>query len=274
MDLKHSPVRELPFDISRFHKLRHLLACSRNHESNYLVDYIVGVKIHGGNGGLEELQSLWYVRTNHGLIKELENLRQLRKLGITKLRRKHGRALCTAIKKMKYLKRLSVRASSDDEILDVQYISSPPQYLQYFELVGRLEKFPDWNLKLQNLVTLRLLGSSLTKNDPLKALQELPSLVLLVLVDAYDGEQLYFEVGRFQKLKQLRLVGLKGLNSVIIEEGALPLLELLTFEPSSQLKEVPSSIHHLRNLKTLQFVSMPEELIDRMEPKPNQGKDY
>ncbi|CAL5430717.1 unnamed protein product [Camellia sinensis] len=274
LDLKHSPVRELPFDISRFHKLRHLLAYSRNHESNYLVDYIVGVKIHGGIGGLEELQSLWYVRTNHGLIKELENLRQLRKLGITKLRRKHGRALCTAIEKMKYLKRLSVRVSSDDEILDVQYISSPPQYLQYFELVGRLEKLPDWNLKLQNLVTLRLLGSSLTKNDPLKALQELPSLVLLVLVDAYDGEQLYFEVGRFQKLKQLRLVGLKGLNSVIIEEGALPLLELLTIEPSSQLKKVPSSIHHLRNLKPLQFVSMPEELIDRMEPKPNQGKDY
>ncbi|KAL7163673.1 hypothetical protein ACSBR2_039735 [Camellia fascicularis] len=137
-----------------------------------------------------------------------------------------------------------------------------------------IEKLPDWNLKLQNLVTLRLLGSSLTKNDPLKALQVLPSLVLLVLVDAYDGEQLYFEVGRFQKLKQLRLVGLKGLNSVIIEEGALPLLELLTIEPSPQLKEVPSGIHHLRNLKTLQFVSMPEELIDRIEPKPNQGKDY
>ncbi|KAL7181410.1 hypothetical protein ACSBR1_040323 [Camellia fascicularis] len=192
LDLKHSPVRELLFDISRFHKLQHLLACSRNHESNYLVDYIVGVKIHGGIGGLEELQ----------------------------------------------------------------------------------KKLPDWNLKLQNLVTLRLLGSSLTKNDPLKALQVLPSLVLLVLVDAYDGEQLYFEVGRFQKLKQLRLVGLKGLNSVIIEEGALPLLELLTIEPSPQLKEVPSGIHHLRNLKTLQFVSMPEELIDRIEPKPNQGKDY
>ncbi|KAL7176958.1 hypothetical protein ACSBR2_030318 [Camellia fascicularis] len=274
LDLKGSPVRELPFDISRFHKLRHLLACYRNRESNYLADYIVGVKIQGGIGGLEELQSLWYVQTNHGLIKELENLRQLRKLGITKLRREHGRSLCTAIEKMKYLKRLSVRASSDDEILDVQYISSPPQYLQYLELVGRLEKLPDWNLKLQNLLTLRLLGSNLTKNDPLKALRVLPSLVRLVLVDAYDGEPLYFEVGRFQKLKKLTLVGLKGLNSVIIEEGALPLLEHLRIEPSPQLKEVPSGIHHLRNLKTLEFVGMPEELIDRMEPKPNQGKDY
>ncbi|KAL7176926.1 hypothetical protein ACSBR2_030291 [Camellia fascicularis] len=61
---------------------------------------------------------------------------------------------------------------------------------------------------------------------------------------------------------------------MIIEEGALPLLEELTIEPSPQLKEVPSGIHHLRNLKTLEFIGMPEEFIDRMEPKPNQGKDY
>ncbi|GMP78462.1 hypothetical protein CsSME_00034383 [Camellia sinensis var. sinensis] len=44
--------------------------------------------------------------------------------------------------------------------------------------------------------------------------------------------------------------------------------------PIPQLKEVPSGIHHLRNLKTLKFVDMPKELIDRIEPKPNQGKDY
>ncbi|CAL5416961.1 unnamed protein product [Camellia sinensis] len=251
LDLKYSFVRELPFDISRLPELRHLLACSYNLQSESWVDCVVGVKIQGGIGGLEELQSLWYVETNNGLIKELEKLRQLRKLGITKLEREHGRALCAAIEKMKYLKRLRVWASSNDEILDLQYISSsPPHYLQRLYLAGRLEKLPTGspNFKIY--------------------------LVRLVLWDAYDGEQLYFEVGRFQKLEQLTLAGFKGLNSVIIEEGALPLLEDLTIEPSPQLKEVPSGIHHLRNLKTLQFVSMPEEFIDRMEPKPNQGKDY
>ncbi|THF94782.1 hypothetical protein TEA_007170 [Camellia sinensis var. sinensis] len=254
LDLKHSPVRELPFDISRLHKLRHLIAYSCNFES--LGHVVVGVKIQGGIGCLEELQSLWFVETNHddglSLIKELEKLRQLRKLGITNLEREHGRALCAAIEKMKYLKRLSVRASSDDEILDLQYISSssPPQYLQCLCLTGRLEKLPDWIPKLQNLVGLSLTGSGLTKNDPTKALHVLPSLVRLVLSDAYDGEQLYFE------------------------EGALPLLEDLMIGPSPQLKEVPSGIYHLRNLKTLEFVGMPEELIDRMEPKPNQGKNY
>ncbi|CAL5347955.1 unnamed protein product [Camellia sinensis] len=277
LDTKHSPVRELPFDISRLHKLQHLIAYSRNYESDYFND-IIGVKIQGGIGGLEELRNLWHVEIHHddglGQIKELEKLRELRKLGITKLERQHGRALCAAIEKMKYLQRLSVWASSD-EILDLQYISSsPPQYLQYLQLSGCLEKLPDWIPKLQNLVSLCLFGSALTKNDPVKAIQVLPSLVRIILWDAYDGEQLCFEVGRFQKLEQLTLVGFKGLNLVIIEEGALPLLEHLTIEPSPQLKEVPSGIHHLTNLKSLWFVGMPEEFIDRMEPKPNQGEDY
>ncbi|CAL5347925.1 unnamed protein product [Camellia sinensis] len=250
LDLKHCRIRELPFDISRLHKLRHLIAYSRNYEPEYLND-IIGVKIQGGIGGLEELQSLWYVETNDVLIKELEKLRQLRKLGITKLEREHGRALCAAIEKMTYLERLSVWTSSDDEILDLQYISSPPLYVQFLYLTGRLEKLPEFDQERSS---------------------KSPSS--LSLWDAYDGEQLYFEVGRFQKLKELSLVGLKGLNSVIIEEGALPLLEKLTIEPSPQLKEVPSGIHHLRNLKILGFVGMPEEFINRMELKPNQGKDY
>ncbi|THG18549.1 hypothetical protein TEA_028863 [Camellia sinensis var. sinensis] len=64
----------------------------------------------------------------------------------------------------------------------------------------------------------------------------------------------------------------------LIEDEALPLLEELMIGPSPQLKEVPSGIHHLTNLKTLWFIDMPEEFIDRMKPKPkpkpNQGKDY
>ncbi|KAI8003809.1 Disease resistance protein RPM1 [Camellia lanceoleosa] len=278
LDLKYSSVREIPFNISRLHKLRHLIAYCPTHNSEYLVDIKEGVKIQGGIGGLEELRNLQHVETNHddgfSLVKELEKLTQLRRLGITKLEKEHGRGLCAAIEKMKYLQRLSVWAPSDDEILDLQDISSPPQYLQRLHLVGHLEKLPGWIPKLQNLVTLSLMGSGLTKNDPAKALQVLPSLVRLTLTGAYDGEQLYFEVGGFQKLKQLDLKEFKGLNSVIIEEGALPLLEYLQIEPSPQLKEVPSGIHHLRNLKTLMFISVAEELIDRMEPKPNQGKDY
>ncbi|THG21082.1 hypothetical protein TEA_003165 [Camellia sinensis var. sinensis] len=199
LDLKHSPVSELTIDINRFHKLQHLLAYYHNCGCANIVHIVRGVRIQGGIGHLQELQKLWHVETNHddglSLIEELGNLMQLRKLGITKLRREHGRALWATIKKMNYLKYLKVAALSADEILDLEYISSPPQYLQ------RLS------------------------NDPLKALQALPSLEHLHLWNACDEEQLYFEVGSFQKLKQLDLLELEGLNSLIIEEGALPLLE-------------------------------------------------
>ncbi|CAL5347913.1 unnamed protein product [Camellia sinensis] len=185
LDLKHSLVREVPFDISRLYKLRHLLAYSRNYEFEYLGDYIVGVKIQGGIEGLEELQSLWFLR-------------------ITKLEREHGRALWAAIEKMKYLQHLSVIASSDDEILDIQYIPSPSQSLQHLELRGRLEGLPDWMSKLQNLVRLSLTNLGLTKNDQLKLFKS--CLVWYVL---------FFGMHMMGSSYILRLEGFKNLSNYI-----------------------------------------------------------
>ncbi|CAL5416955.1 unnamed protein product [Camellia sinensis] len=142
IDLKYSPVSELPIDIDRLHKLQHLLAYYRNYGCANIVDIVRGVRIQGEIGHLQELQKSWHVETNHddglSLIEELGNLMQLRKLGITKLRREHGSALCATIEKMNYLKYLKVEALSDDEILDLQKISSLPQYLQRLNLGGRL----------------------------------------------------------------------------------------------------------------------------------------
>uniref|UniRef100_A0A2N9G186 NB-ARC domain-containing protein n=1 Tax=Fagus sylvatica TaxID=28930 RepID=A0A2N9G186_FAGSY len=73
------------------------------------------------------------------------------------------------------------------------------------------------------------------------------------------AEQLHFQKGGFPKLKILRLRHLNGLYSLMIDEGASPLLESLVIGPSPQLKEVPSGIQHLRNLKYLAFSNMPKE---------------
>ncbi|CAL5347946.1 unnamed protein product [Camellia sinensis] len=229
LDLEGAPLDQLHEEVGNLYFLRYLSVRRTGVQiiPKSIVDIVRGVRIQGGIGQLQELQKLWHVETNHdnglSLIEELGNLMQLRKLGITKLKREHGRALCATIEKMNYLKYSKVAALSGDEILDLHYISSPPQYLQCLNLGGRLEKLPDWIPKLQNLVKLSLLHSGLT-NDPLKALQVLPSLEHLHLWKACDGKQLYFEVGSFQKLKQLDLLELEGLNSVIIEEeeGLLP----------------------------------------------------
>ena len=108
--------------------------------------------------------------------------------------------------------------------------------------------------------------------DPLKVLQALPNLMLLWLLDGYGGEQLHIEGGGFQKLKFLGLSYLGGLNRLIIDEGALPLLEKLVIEECPQLKEVPSSIHHLKSLKILKFFEMPTEFV--LSLQPDEGPDF
>ncbi|KAM2281506.1 hypothetical protein ACFX1S_042098 [Malus domestica] len=80
----------------------------------------------------------------------------------------------------------------------------------------------------------------------------------------YDGGQLHFEEEGFQKLRYLGLRDMDGLNSLIIDKGVMPLLQEFHIGPSPQLKEVPSGIHHLRNLRYLGFYGMPKEFAQHM----------
>nr|POF03102.1 putative disease resistance rpp8-like protein 4 [Quercus suber] len=59
---------------------------------------------------------------------------------------------------------------------------------------------------------------------------------------------------------------------LMIDEGALPLLEKLGIGPSPLLKEVPSDIHNLKSLKDLIFFEMPREFVLSMQP--NEGPDF
>ena len=108
--------------------------------------------------------------------------------------------------------------------------------------------------------------------DSLKVLQALPNLLHLRFRDGYGGEQLHIEGGGFQKLKFLGLGKLGGLNRLIIDEGALPLLEKLVIRDCPQLKEVPSGIHHLKSLKILKFDEMPTEFV--LSLQPDEGPDF
>ncbi|KAF7150803.1 hypothetical protein RHSIM_Rhsim02G0080800 [Rhododendron simsii] len=124
LDLQDAPLDEIHEDVGNLLHLRYL---------------IPGVKIQGGIGHLEELQTLHFVEANEDLNKELENLRQLRKLGIKNLKKEHGKAFCTAIEMMNHLQSLVVyKAIDGDGILDLHSLSSVPESLQHLNLNGRL----------------------------------------------------------------------------------------------------------------------------------------
>ncbi|KAI4305333.1 hypothetical protein L6164_028704 [Bauhinia variegata] len=271
LDLRQTLVSELPIEINKLTKLRHLLVYHYNYKAKSTFSVVRGVQVKQGIGCLKSLQKLYHVKADLGgleLIMELRRLRLLRTLCLDGIRREYGCSLRALLEELKHLESLAIIAIAEDEIIDLQFISSPPQ-LQKLSLVGCLEKLPNWVIKLEYLVKL-ILSCSKLMDDPSKTLKTLPNLWSLSLSDnAFDGESLYFQRG-FQKLKFLHLRMLKRLTSIIIERGALPVLEEFTIWSILQLKEVPSGMQYLEELRIMELLDMPTEFIQSIDPDGGQ----
>ncbi|KAF8394118.1 hypothetical protein HHK36_020323 [Tetracentron sinense] len=131
---------------------------------------------------------------------------------------------------------LDVESLQEERVLDLQFQSSPPLLLEQLDLIGKLEKFPNWISSLCNLKRIYLRGCRL-KDNPLEVLQALPNLVYLKLQGAYDGEELCFNAGGFPTLKILHLSNFERLELAKVEEGAMPHLVELIFDEYTMLKK-------------------------------------
>ena len=58
-------------------------------------------------------------------------------------------ALCTELEKLSLLRSLRIDAVREEEVLELQSMSSPLPLLQTLYLFGRLEKLPKWISKLE-----------------------------------------------------------------------------------------------------------------------------
>jgi disease resistance protein RPM1 len=276
LDLKHACVTALPAEISQLQKLRHLLVY--RYEMIVNINSKYGFKAMPHIGSLRCLQKLCFIEADHGgneLMKELGNLKQLRRLGIVNFRRENGVALCSSIENLTNLRSLSITSTEENEIIDVGNLSSPPLFLQRLYLAGRLEKLPHWISSLHSLAKVSLKCSQLMGDyDPLQPLEDLPNLVHLEFQQVYEGDKLHFNAQGFQKLKILGLDNMDGLKTVDIEMGAMPLLEKLILQRCKLLQRLPSGIEHLKKLKLLEFFDMPYELIMTIRPDIEGGGDY
>ncbi|KAF3967636.1 hypothetical protein CMV_008373 [Castanea mollissima] len=245
-------IQEIPVTINMLHKLRCLRVHYFDAKMEMSLNMIRGVKLHWSIGCLKALTELLNVDANYGgvkLIEELGKLSQLTNLVLVNLTRETGRALCVSIENMNCLKDLVVSSINEDEVIDLQPISSPPKCLQFLRIEGRLAKLPDWISELQHLVSLQIYWTRLS-DDPLKAFQNLPNLAELILgMKAYNGEQLQIGKGGFSKLKLLCLGDLPELNSLNIEKEACPLLEKLAIGACPQLKEVLSGYRYAHRIR-------------------------
>ncbi|KAK6162916.1 hypothetical protein DH2020_002757 [Rehmannia glutinosa] len=273
LDLKGTFITELPVGILKLQYLRQLLVYRHLPGAYMPYNYVHGFKALKGIGCLKSLQKLCFIEVYPGsrVLKEIATLTELKRISITKLSNEDCVVLCSAIEYLDKLSSLGLRAL-EGEILDLQYLHSPPPFLQRLYLGGQLAMFPHWIQSLRSLVKVYLRWSRL-KDDPLEYLQDLPNLVHIEFLEAYVGENLCFKAGKFQKLKLLGLDKLEALKLVTVEEGATPLLEKLIIQRCKLLESVPVGIERLSNLKVLEFFDMPDEFIFPLSPETS-GDQY
>ncbi|KAL1315803.1 disease resistance protein RPM1-like [Arachis duranensis] len=275
LDLKKTSITELPADILNLKKLRHLLVYQVKVKGYGEFHSKLGFKAPSEIGYLQSLQKLCFVEANQGcgkIIRQLAELCQLRRLGIRNLREEDGKAFCLSIERLVNLCALSVTSEGENKVIALEFLSSPPPYLQRLYLSGRLLDLPDWMPSLHNLAKLFLKWSCL-EQDPLEYLQDLPNLSHLELLQAYTGDTLHFQCGKFKKLKILGLDRFVELKQVILGKDAMPCLEKLIIQRCQLLKNVPSGVELLTKLKVLELFDMPDELMKTICPQ-GPGKDY
>nr|GMC83026.1 disease resistance protein RPM1-like [Ipomoea batatas] len=274
LDLKHTDVIELPAELLKLCKLRHLLVY--RYEDGGINPWISTQSFNAPFkiGGLVCLQKLCWIQANDTLgikiVSEIGKLTQLRRLGVQKLRQEDGKEFCLSLEKLTNLCSLSLTSTSEDEVLDIQHPLHVPLGLQRLYLEGRLEMVPRWLSSLVGLTTLSLQWNRLVE-DPLPFLQDLPMLAYLKLSKSYEGEGLCFKAKKFSKLKCLGIVEFEALKWIRIKEGALHHLEDFYLDECKLLEQVPLGIQHLSNLKAISIHDMGDKLMASLEQN---GENY
>jgi len=211
-----------------------------------------------------ELKSLLTVGTidaagSRTVMKEVQKLTQLRKLGvmgITKLNSKH---LCSTLEHLHHLRSLMVH--SDDSLSRLDTVTSPPHRLETLKLHGSLGTLPRWTKTLHSLLKL-CLRSTLLDGDAVQVIAKLPKLIVLrLLANSLVVEEIAFPCGAFPKLELLQLDQLENLMSLSIQERALPNLEILQVYRCNFLSK--DSLRLFHDLPRMKMVLMDGTLVHK-----------
>ncbi|XP_073112212.1 disease resistance protein RPM1-like [Elaeis guineensis] len=227
LDLNDSKIERLPNGITQLKNLWHLFAWRIHDRAFAELASNPGVKAPEGIWNLKNLQALKSVEADEDMVRHIGNLTQLRTLRITRVRGMHSVELCSSISKMSHLVNLDITTSNEGEALQLEALKPPSFLYQKLELRGQLEHgvLPHW-----------------LREDPPPCLHALPNLAILGMYNAYDGQELRFHAGGFPKLKFLMLGGSNRLDSISMEEGALPSLSELSLLRCRGMNLLPQGI--------------------------------
>ncbi|CBI38084.3 unnamed protein product, partial [Vitis vinifera] len=234
LDFQSTFIEIIPSTIWKLHHLRHLYAGS----------WCCGE----GLGKLTELRELIIEWTkmaqtkNHGFSESVKKLTALQSLRLYTL----GAEMFTLPHLMPF---------------------SDHTYLYHLSLRGRLERFPDEiEFYPPNLISLELECWNI-EQDPMVTLEKLPNLRFLILSLCYSMvKKMVCTSGGFQQLETLTLWGLKELEELIVEEGAMPDPKDLVIETCPKMKRLSHGLLQRKNLQHLKLYDLsPESFIKRYQ---------
>ncbi|XP_078156585.1 disease resistance protein RPM1-like [Carex rostrata] len=258
LDLWISQIQKLPDGIVELKKLRHLFAEVEVDPTYRSFRTRTGISLPKGMFYLKDLQTIQALESNAMVVRELGNLTQLRSIRIYNVKENHSVELCKSLSKMSFLSHLSINASDENEILQLEELNLPQ--LQKLDLYGKLKETmlesPLFKISENNIQSLWLWWSQL-QNDPLPSLSHCRNLTWLTLIRAYEGQRLIFQEGWFPKLKRLNLNIMPNLIQVEMEQGTMASLEEIWLRELKKLVEVPKGIQHLVSLKGMVCDDMP-----------------
>jgi len=173
LDIKHTSVTKLPKTIIKLQKLQYINAGTKvaaltdeepstpRRSRHGHVDACDGVMVPGGIGALVAMHTLGIVNVNtrggRATLKELKNLTQLHKLGVSGITRSNFKGLFSAIVGHSHLESLSLQLHMDKD-LDWLAKLTPPGNLQRLKIHVHVEKYTHWSC-LQALGQVRRLQS-------------------------------------------------------------------------------------------------------------------
>ncbi|KAK1646450.1 hypothetical protein QYE76_064255 [Lolium multiflorum] len=272
LDIKRTSIMKLPGNITKLQKLQYIRAGTSVQAEESLTPCLsvpkfcrsrgqVGVVVPGGIDKLTALHTLGVVNVGasggKAILKELEDLTQLRKLGVSGINMRNSKKFSSAISGHVHLESLSVQLDNDSEGC-LSGIKLPLKTLQSLKLHGPVEKLPVLEVsELKKLAKLDLEMTTLTETDKrlIGGLPKLCTLCIKLLQDSQLGfcitdTRSGLELPTYEKVKVLEIASCSSLD-VTFGENTMKSLELLKAHCCSGSSIKFSGLDNLTELKVV-----------------------
>ncbi|KAL6323355.1 hypothetical protein AAG906_029362 [Vitis piasezkii] len=265
LDFRNTLIEIIPPTIWKLHHLRHL------HGHGVVSSQSVIDKCRNGPLSVDHLTNLQSLSLRAGSWccgEGLGKLIELRELTIawTEIAQTKNQGFSESVKKLTALQSLCLYTLGE-EMLTMPHLMpfSDHTYLYHLSLNGRLERFPDEiEFYPPNLISLELRYRNAEQN-PMVTLAKLPNLRFLRLsLCSSMLKKMVCTSGGFQQLETLRLWGLKELEELIAEEGAMPDLKDLVIDTCPKMKRLSHGLLQRKNLQHLKLYDLSPELMDEL----------